>query len=52
MIKIVNYSIEEEILKEFNIVAKENCLNKSKFIEKCMNEYIKKNKNSDVKEEN
>jgi hypothetical protein len=44
MIKIVNYSIEEDVLKEFNMLAKENCLNKSKYIEKSMIDYIIKNK--------
>ena len=43
MIKIVNYSIEEDVLKEFNMLAKENCLNKSKYIEKSMSDYILKN---------
>jgi metal-responsive CopG/Arc/MetJ family transcriptional regulator len=44
MIKNVNFSIDEKIVNEFNILAKKNCLNKSKFIEKCIIEYIEKNK--------
>ena len=44
MIKIVNFSIEKDILDEFNNLAKINCLNKSKYIEKCIIEYIKNNK--------
>jgi len=43
MIKNVNFSIEEKILKEFIELAKENCLNKSKYVEKCMLDYIKNN---------
>jgi len=44
MIKNVNFSIEEKVVEDFNLLSKENCLNKSKFIEKCMIEYIEKNK--------
>ncbi len=39
-----NFSVDEEILNEFNKLAEENALNKSKWIEKQMYLFIQKNK--------
>lgn len=38
------YTVNIQVLKEFDLVAKQNALNKSQFLENCMVEYIKKNK--------
>ena len=40
MIKKVSHSIEKEILEAFNKKAKENALNKSKWVQMKMQEYI------------
>lgn len=38
------FTIEKEIIKEFDRISKEKSLNKSLFIENCMKEFIEKNK--------
>ncbi len=45
MKKKVNHSVDEEILKEFNRIAEEKSINKSKWIEKQMYLFIKENNN-------
>jgi len=49
MRKMVAFSIPEELIKEFNKIAKDKCLNKSLYIQQCLREYIKKNKSDDKK---
>lgn len=38
------FTIEKEVVKEFDKVSKEKSINKSLFIENCMKEFIEKNK--------
>jgi len=42
--KKVNFNVNVKILSEFNNIAKEKAINKSKFIENYMKEWITKNK--------
>ena len=43
-IKIVTFSVSEEIVKEFNSLSKELKINKSLFIEESMKDFLKKYK--------
>jgi len=42
--KMVNFTIDEKIIDEFRIIANANAINMSRYVEKCIEEYIKKNK--------
>lgn len=46
MKKVAGYKIDAEILREFNISAKENALNKSQWLENIMKEFVKNSKKS------
>ena len=39
----VSYTINKNVVEEFDSLAKENCINKSGLVEKLILEYIKKN---------
>ena len=39
------FTIEEQISKEFDKISKEKSINKSLFVENCIKDYIKNNKN-------
>ena len=41
MVKRVTYSVDEDTLKKFNDVADEKTVNRSKWLEKKMEEFIK-----------
>lgn len=43
--KSVTYKVDNKIVEQFNISAKENALNKSQWLENKMKEFIEKNKN-------
>lgn len=39
------FTIDNEICKEFDILTKQNSINKSLFLENCMKKYIEQEKN-------
>jgi metal-responsive CopG/Arc/MetJ family transcriptional regulator len=45
MKKQYTFTIEENIYKEFNDLSKKNSINKSLFIENCLLDYLKNDKN-------